>query len=123
MTPTALLLALLTATAAHAQPAPKPTAAAPSAASAAPSATSAAPSATPAAPSAAPSAAAGSTAPRREDPQAARTLFRQLDRNGDGYLSAEELWRPREREDNWAAVDRNRDGRISEDEFTVLRRP
>jgi hypothetical protein len=105
MTPAALLLALLTATTAYAQPAPKAAAAAPSAAPSAPSA------------------AAGSTAPPREDPQAAQTLFRQLDRNRDGYLSREELWRPREREDNWAAVDRNRDGRISEDEFTVLRPP
>jgi hypothetical protein len=99
MAPTAWLLALLTATSAHAQPAPKP------------------------APPA-PSAAAGSTAPpAREDREAARTVFRQLDRNGDGYLSPEELWAPRERDDNWAAVDRNRDGRISEEEFTVLRPP
>ena len=99
MAPTALFLALLLATTAHAQSAPQPA-------------------------PAAPSAAAGSTAPPpREDPQAARTLFRQLDRNGDGYLSQQELWQPREREDNWAAVDRNRDGRISADEFTVLRKP
>ena len=96
---TALLLALLAATTVQAQPAPQP----------APTAQSAA---------------AGSTAPPpREDPQAARALFRQLDRNGDGYLSSEELWQPREREDNWAAVDRNRDGRIGPDEFTVLRPP
>lgn len=67
-----------------------------------------------------PNAAAGSTAPSQEDPQAARRLFRQLDRNGDGYLSPDELWALRGREDNWAAVDRNRDGRISPDEFTVV---
>lgn len=95
----AFLLALLAAAAVHAQPEQKP------------------------APRA-PSAAAGSTAPpAREDPEAARRVFRQLDRNGDGYLSRQELWAPRERDDNWAAVDRNRDGRISEDEFTVLRPP
>jgi len=90
-----LLIAALAATAAHGQPAPKP----------APETRSAA---------------AGGTAPLREDPSAASRLFRQLDRNGDGYLSTEELWSPREREENWAAVDRNREGRISADEFTVL---
>lgn len=57
-----------------------------------------------------------------EDPQAARRLFRELDRNGDSYLTPDELWSERGREGNWAAVDRNRDGRISTDEFTVLRR-
>jgi len=68
------------------------------------------------------SAAAGSTAATPEDPQAARRLFRELDRNGDGYLTSDELWSERGRDGNWAAVDRNRDGRISTDEFTVLRR-
>jgi Ca2+-binding EF-hand superfamily protein len=76
----------------------------------------------PAAPKTPPTAAAGSTAPASEDPEAARRLFRHLDRNGDGYLTSEELWAMRGRDDNWAAVDRNRDGRISPEEFTVLRR-
>ena len=68
-----------------------------------------------------PSAAAGGTAAPREDPAAARDLFRQLDRNGDGYLSADELWSLRGQESDWAAVDRNRDGRISPDEFKAFR--
>ena len=68
-----------------------------------------------------PSAAAGGTAVPREDPAAARDLFRQLDRNGDGYLTPDELWSLRGQETNWAAVDRNRDGRISPEEFTTLR--
>jgi hypothetical protein len=69
-----------------------------------------------------PSAAAGGTAVPREDPAAARDLFRQLDRNGDGVLTGNELWTPRGQEANWAAIDRNRDGRITPEEFTVLRR-
>jgi hypothetical protein len=56
----------------------------------------------------------------RPDPEAARRLFGELDRNGDGYLSDEELWSGRGRGENWAASDRNRDGRISPEEFTVL---
>ena len=67
-------------------------------------------------------AAAGGSALTPEDRDAARELFRELDRNGDGYLSGDELWNERGREVNWAAVDRNRDGRISPEEFTVLRR-
>ena len=72
------------------------------------------------------SAAAGASAVRNDvpaqDPSAARDLFRQLDRNGDGYLTADELWSLRGQDNNWAAIDRNRDGRISPEEFTVLRR-
>jgi Ca2+-binding EF-hand superfamily protein len=48
-------------------------------------------------------------------------LFKKLDRNGDGYLSAEELSVPAAREGNWIAVDRNGDGRISLDEFGIVR--
>jgi hypothetical protein len=67
------------------------------------------------------SAAAGGSAIPTEDPAAARRLFRELDTNADGYLTGDELWSERGRADNWAAVDRNRDGRISPDEFTVVR--
>jgi hypothetical protein len=66
------------------------------------------------------SAASGATAPAREDPAAARRLFRELDRNRDGYLTDDELWSERGRQGNWAAVDRNRDGRIGPDEFTAV---
>jgi len=69
-----------------------------------------------------PSAAAGGSAVTTEDPEAAQRLFRELDKNGDGYLSGDELWSPPGQQANWAAIDRNRDGRISPDEFTVLRR-
>ena len=67
------------------------------------------------------SAAAGATAPAtREDPAATSRLFRELDRNRDGYLSDEELFSERGRQGNWVAVDRNRDGRISPSEFRAL---
>jgi len=67
------------------------------------------------------SAAAGATAPTtREDPAATNRLFRELDRNRDGYLSDEELFSERGRLGNWVAVDRNRDGRISPSEFRAL---
>jgi Ca2+-binding EF-hand superfamily protein len=93
-----LILVLAWTATAHAQPEPKKEAA----------------------PQPRPSAAAGSSALRPEDREAARELFRELDRNGDGYLTPDELWSERGREGNWAAVDRDRDGRIAPSEFTTL---
>lgn len=48
------------------------------------------------------------------------SLFERLDRNRDGYLSAEELATDAARSRNWIAVDRDRDGRISRSEFSLV---
>jgi len=76
----------------------------------------------PAKPAAQPSAAAGGSALVEYDEAEARRLFRELDRNGDGYLSAEERGREGMDEGNWIAVDRDGDGRIGPDEFTAIKR-
>jgi hypothetical protein len=64
-------------------------------------------------------AAGGSAVPTPDEAESSR-LFRELDRNGDGYLTPDELWSERGRQGNWAAVDRDRDGRIAPAEFTTL---
>ena len=51
-----------------------------------------------------------------------RALFDRLDRNHDGYLTPDELAGEAARENSWLAVDRNGDGRISREEFTIVRR-
>jgi Ca2+-binding EF-hand superfamily protein len=51
-------------------------------------------------------------------------LFDRLDRDKDGYLSAQELASDAAKGANWIAVDRDRDGRISRAEFgTTIAQP
>ena len=76
----------------------------------------------PANPVAQPSAAAGGSALVVYDEDAARRLFGELDRNGDGYLSPAELGGERAGDGNWIAVDRDGDGRIGPAEFTAIKR-
>jgi hypothetical protein len=65
------------------------------------------------------SAAAGGSAVVRDEAMSNR-VFRELDRNGDGYLSPDELKSDQALNSNWIAVDRNRDGRISRSEFEAV---
>ena len=66
-----------------------------------------------------PSAAAGGTA-APQDTRASASLFRELDRNGDGVLTADELSTEQARRGNWIAIDRNRNGRITPSEFRAV---
>jgi len=43
--------------------------------------------------------------------------FRKYDRNGDGFITLEEHWAPVSLKDEFRGLDKNRDGRISPDEF------
>jgi Ca2+-binding EF-hand superfamily protein len=51
----------------------------------------------------------------------AQALFRRLDTNRDGVLSPQELAAPAAKQGNWIAVDRDGDGRITREEFGVVR--
>ena len=58
--------------------------------------------------------------PPARDADASKALFDRLDRNRDGYLSAQELGSDDANAGNWVTIDRNRDGRIGRDEFTIV---
>jgi len=58
--------------------------------------------------------------PPPRDADASRALFDRLDKNKDGYLSADELSSDAASTQNWITIDRNRDGKISRDEFTIV---
>ncbi len=69
------------------------------------------------------SASGGATAPRpsfARDASASQALFERLDKNRDGFLTGAELTSQEALTSNWIGVDRDTDGRISRDEFSVI---
>jgi hypothetical protein len=58
--------------------------------------------------------------PPARDAEKSNALFDRLDRNKDGTLSAEELASDTANAGNWITIDRNGDGRIGRDEFTIV---
>lgn len=51
---------------------------------------------------------------------AAEDAFIKLDRNADGFISAEESIINQDLYDNWSTVDANNDGRIDSGEFSAF---
>ena len=49
-----------------------------------------------------------------------QSLFDRLDKNKDGYLTADELSVDEANNRSWIAIDRNRDGRIGRSEFGLV---
>jgi hypothetical protein len=63
---------------------------------------------------------AAAVRPPARDAEKSNALFDRLDRNKDGYLSAGELASDDANSGNWITIDRNGDGRIGRDEFTIV---
>ena len=63
---------------------------------------------------------AAAVKPPPRDADKSNALFDRLDRNKDGYLSAGELASDDANSGNWITIDRNGDGRIGRDEFTIV---
>jgi hypothetical protein len=63
---------------------------------------------------------APATQRERNGSYAGDSLFRRLDRDGNGYLSPNELEAADVRNGGWVAMDRNGDGRIARSEFQAV---
>ena len=55
-----------------------------------------------------------------EHPFRTPSSFGQVDRNGDGYISRDEVGDDRTLQDRWDTIDKNNDQRIDRSEFSAL---